>query len=94
MVRIQEFMTRMGIKTQAELADRLGTTQSSISAWSNGTSAPTHEMGRKLLRMGMTVEELYDETFPMSTKNPDDEFDLKLKKSLARLFGGLEVNNK
>jgi len=43
MVRIYEFMERAGIRNQQELANRLGLTQSAISAWNSGVRFPTYE---------------------------------------------------
>ena len=91
MVRIDDFIRRKGFKNQTELAKLLGVSQGTVSAWANGTSAPTHEMGRKLLRLGMTVTELYDENFPSETMSPDEVFDNRVYKSIARLVGSLSI---
>ena len=61
MVRIEQFRKRAKI-TQAELASKLGVTQSAISQWESGATQP--EVG-KLLKMseifGCTVDELLKE---------------------------------
>lgn len=93
MVRIDDFIRRKGFKNQTELAKLLGVSQGTVSAWANGVSAPTHEMGRKLLRLGMTVTELYDEDFPSETMSPDEVFDSRVYKSIARLVGNLSITN-
>lgn len=93
MVRIDEFMKRTGIRNQTELADRLHVSQGAVSAWNAGVSKPTYDTCLALLRMGMTIEELFGETFPMSaTDGPDEEFDRRLKRSLGRLFSGLGMS--
>lgn len=58
-VDIQGFMYRIGVPNQEEMARRLGLTQSAISAWNNGSRFPTYGICKKLLEMGMTVEELF-----------------------------------
>lgn len=64
MVRVQEFMNRLGIKNQDELAEKLGLGQSAISAWNAGTNAPKHKTCVQLLKMGMTFRELFGDDFP------------------------------
>ena len=92
MVKIQEFMERTGIRNQTALADKLGLTQSAISAWNDGTRAPTYETCIDLLKMGMTISELFgDDVGAIASNNSmvdDDGFDLRVKKSLLRILGG------
>lgn len=92
MVLIDSFIKRKGYRNQTELAKALGVSQGTVSAWANGTSAPTHEMGRKLLRLGMTVKELYDEDFP-DTAAQDEAFDNRVYRSIARLVGNLSITS-
>lgn len=92
MVLIDSFIKRKGYRNQTELAKALGVSQGTVSAWANGTSAPTHEMGRKLLRLGMTVKELYDEDFP-DTYAQDEAFDSRVYRSIARLVGNLSITS-
>lgn len=92
MVHIDSFIKRKGYRNQTELARLLGVSQGTVSAWANGTSAPTHEMGRKLLRLGMTITELYDEDFP-EANTPDEAFDSRVYRSIARLVGNLSITN-
>lgn len=92
MVKIQEFMERTGIRNQTALADKLGLTQSAISAWNAGTRAPTYETCIDLLKIGMTISELFgDDVGAIASNNSmvdDDGFDLRVKKSLLRILGG------
>ena len=92
MVKIQEFMERTGIRNQTALADKLGLTQSAISAWNAVTRAPTYETCIDLLKIGMTISELFgDDVGAIASNNSmvdDDGFDLRVKKSLLRILGG------
>lgn len=94
MVKLQEFMERMGIRNQRELAKLLGITQAAISSWNSGTRAPTYEMCIRLRRMGMTEEELFGEKFtdavqPTERKNPEKDFDDRVRLSLVNLLENL-----
>lgn len=89
-------MERMGIKTQAELGRLVGVGQSAVSAWNSGVNGPTYETSIKLLRMGMTLDELYGENFGYTRsgstenqKSPEDEFDKKVRLSLMNLLENL-----
>ena len=91
MVKIQEFMERTGIRNQTALADKLGLTQSAISAWNAGTRSPTYETCIDLLKMGMTISELFGDDVGAIVKGSnvdDDGFDSRVKKSLLRIIGG------
>lgn len=92
MVKIQEFMERIGIRNQTALADKLGLTQSAISAWNAGTRSPTYETCIDLLKMGMTISELFGDDVGAivsdGSKVDDDGFDSRVKKSLLRIIGG------
>lgn len=59
-VDLRHFMERIHIKNQSELGKLLGKSQATISLWEKG-SYPTYDMCKKLLEMGMTVEELFGE---------------------------------
>jgi DNA-binding XRE family transcriptional regulator len=56
---IKKFRERLGIKTQARLADMLGIERTSISVWELGKSMPGSKIMQKLLKLGATVEELF-----------------------------------
>jgi transcriptional regulator with XRE-family HTH domain len=57
---IKCFRERMRIKTQAELAEKLGVEQTSVSVWELGKSMPGSKIMQKLLELGATVEELFE----------------------------------
>lgn len=67
---IKEFLARegerLGIRKQEELAARLGVSGQTVSNWVKGKKFPTHETEDRLLRMGMTVEELFGYPYPSS----------------------------
>lgn len=59
---IEKARKRAGMK-QTELAEQMGTVQSTISMWENGTSLPTADKLPKLARvLGCTIDELFDDT--------------------------------
>jgi hypothetical protein len=41
----------------------------------------------------MTITELYNENFPSETMSPDEVFDNRVYKSIARLVGNLSITN-
>jgi transcriptional regulator with XRE-family HTH domain len=83
MIRIYEFMERVGIRSQQELADRLGLTQSAISAWNSGVRAPTYETCAQLLKMGMTQFELFGiEATPPAVNPKSDDFKTEVKRAI------------
>lgn len=67
-IRIREFIERVGIRSQEELAQRLGVTNTTVSNWAKGKKFPTHETEVKLLEMGMTVAELFGKPYPSSAE--------------------------
>ena len=89
MVKIQEFMERNGIRNQTELATKLGLTQSAISSWNAGVRSHTYETCIDLLKMGMSIAELFGDDIAslVSYGNmTEDEFDSKVKASIIRIF--------
>lgn len=58
-VNFNDFMRRLGCRNQSELAEKLGIAQSSLSAWGSGFRSPRYEDCKRLLQMGMSVEELF-----------------------------------
>lgn len=59
MIKIKEFIERVGIEDQKVLAKTLGVTEATISNWAKGKQFPTHQMEERLMLMGMTFEELF-----------------------------------
>ena len=57
----------MRYKTQADLADALGTDQTSVSIWESGKGFPKSETIKKLLELDATVEEIFE--FPYNEKH-------------------------
>jgi len=55
----RSFRERIGLKTQSELAKKLGIKSANISEWEKGTGTPSFAQVKKLLEMGATVEELF-----------------------------------
>ena len=72
MIRIYDFIRRVGIGSRDELAKRLGVSRKTVDAWATGSRYPTHEMEIQLLELGMTVEELFGYPYP-STASPRSE---------------------
>lgn len=63
-IKIKEFIDRVGIKSQEDLARRLGVGKGTVSMWAKGKRYPTHQTEAELLEMGMTVEELFGKAYP------------------------------
>jgi len=63
-IKIKEFIDRVGIKSQEDLARRLGVGKGTVSMWAKGKRYPTHQTEAELLEMGMTVEELFGKPYP------------------------------
>lgn len=83
-VHIKEFINRVGIKRQEELAAMLGVSDQTVSNWAKGKTYPTHQMEEQLLEMGMTVEELFGKAYQSSAKQ-SGEMDQIVAESLKRL---------
>lgn len=95
MVNVKEFIKRVGIRDQDELAERLGVAKGTISMWATGKRNPTYETGRQLLEMGMTVEELYGKAYPstvadLNQKSDTLEYIADSLKSLSDSLRGLK----
>lgn len=63
---LKNFRLRKKIKSQGDFAAKLGITQTSISDWELGKSVPSFQVAKKLIEMGITVEELFGVSY-----NPD-----------------------
>ena len=72
MVRIYDFIKRVGIGSRDELAKKLGVSRKTVDAWATGARNPTHEMDIQLYELGMTTEELFGYPYP-STASPRSE---------------------
>ncbi|MCL1967735.1 MAG: helix-turn-helix domain-containing protein [Fibromonadales bacterium] len=55
---IKSFRDRLRLN-QAELAEKLGIVQGNITAWESGRGTPSFQISKKLLELGITVEELF-----------------------------------
>ena len=55
---IAAFLARTGMN-QSELARRLGTTSANVSKWVRGEGVPSYGICVSLLKMGMTIGELF-----------------------------------
>lgn len=85
MVKVHDFMKRVGLKNQTELAKKLGIKQGTVSAWAVGASSPTYEKCIELLEMGMTVEELFGKQYPQTAEKPHGDMDRLVAESLKRM---------
>jgi len=85
MVKVKEFIARMGIKSQEELAERLNIKPSAVYSWTIGKRTPTYEMCVALLELGMTVEELFGKSYPSCARKTVLELDETSKEALRRL---------
>ena len=55
---IVKFLSRKGY-TQSDLSRLLGTSPANVNKWVNGDGYPSFELCVKLLRLGITTEELF-----------------------------------
>lgn len=88
---IKSFIERCGIRSQEELAETLGVTPQTVSAWCKGRKFPTHETEQQLLEMGMTVEELFGKPYPSKVEKATVELDSESKEALKRLVRQLGI---
>ena len=63
---IKSFIDRVGIRNQEDLAKMLGVSDQTVSNWANGKTFPAHQVEKRMLDMGMTVEELFGYPYPSS----------------------------
>lgn len=90
MIHIKEFIERVGIGSQEELAEKLDVTNVTVSKWANGTGTPTFKVCQQLLDMGMTVEELFGKPYPSTAKDLDSEFKRKADYLARALLANIE----
>ena len=85
---------RQGVHKQEDLAKMLGVSDQTVSNWVKGKTFPTHETEDKLLKMGMTVEELFGYPYPSSAddlRRKGAMWDILNKYSLQSLKNDLHV---
>lgn len=58
-MKLDSFLSRKGLN-QTSLSVELETTSQNVNRWGRGIGFPGSKICRKLLLMGMTVEELYE----------------------------------
>jgi len=82
---IRKFRDRSGLN-QVQLAEKLGIVQGNITAWESGRGTPSFQKAKKLLELGITVEELfgigYNEMqglIKQSALSEDSKFDLVMR---------------
>ena len=63
MIDINGFIKRRGIDGHEGLARMIGASKKAVDSWSSGERSPTHEMEEKLLRLGMTGQELFGDAY-------------------------------
>lgn len=86
---VKEFIARegerLGIRTQDDLASRLGVSDQTVSNWVKGKTFPTHQMEVQLYEMGMTTEEIFGKAY-RSTAKVEGQMDRMVQASLIRLL--------
>ena len=63
MIDINGFIKRKGIDGHDGLADMIGSTKKAVDSWSSGDRKPTFDMVERLLRLGMTAEEIFGDAY-------------------------------
>jgi len=90
MVKVKEFIARVGIKSLDELAEKLELSPATVYSWSQGKRAPTYDVCVKLRRLGMTDYELFGEVFPT-----DEEFyKNRVMRSVDRFLADIGIYTK
>ena len=99
-LNIKDFLARegdrLGIRKQEELAEVLGVTDQTVSNWVKGKTFPTHQTEGVLLKMGMTVCELFGEEIwdvvkkRLSAERSKDDFDRKSDFFIKKLFDKID----
>lgn len=99
-LNIKDFLARegerLGIRKQEELAARLGVTDQTVSNWVKGKTFPTHQTEGVLLKMGMTVCELFGEEVwdvvkkRVAAERSEEAFDRKTDFFMQKLFDKID----
>lgn len=83
---IQHFLDRYGIK-QNRLAEMIDTSPANVNKWVNGEGFPSYELCLKLLKIGVTIEELFGiEYQQVPNETTDDEFRERVRKVLGEII--------
>lgn len=87
-MNILKFLDEKNI-TQQELGDSLGTSNQNVNRWVTGKGVPSYEFCKKLLELGITVEDLFGvsyndlhnliEGFTEEEKLQKDEFESRIR---------------
>lgn len=89
MLKIQDFIKRMGFKGHEDLAKKLGVKKGTVSSWSCGERTPTYEMLEKLYQLGATTEELFGQPYISSVRDVHKDSAASVKAELKKLFENL-----
>lgn len=84
-MKVKEFILRSGIKSQEELADKLGVKPETVYAWTAGTRKPGWDMIVSLYELGMTTEEIFEKAYLASVKSSHDDLALSLSAKLDEI---------
>lgn len=91
-MNLMKFLARTG-RNQAEIAKFLDTTPGNVNRWAKNEGVPSYEKCAELLKLGMTIEELFDketaekyESMAAAKKVTQDEITEMVKKALASLI--------
>lgn len=57
---IAGFAERIGLNSQTKLAEKLGVTPQNVTRYYGKQKPPSYEMCKKLLKIGISLEELFD----------------------------------
>lgn len=89
-MRIKEFILRVGIKSQEELAEKLGVTPAAVYSWTNGSRKPGWEMIVALYELGATTEEIFGKAYLSSVKSSHDGLASQLSRKLDEICNKLD----
>lgn len=90
MVRVKEFIKRVGIADHDALAEKVGVSKKTVDSWSSGGRTPTYDVCVKLLELGMTVEELFGKPYPSSARVADEDFERKATFFVKKLLSNID----
>ena len=87
---IQNFIKREKIADHEELAKKVGVSKRTVDSWSSGVRTPTYEVCKKLLELGMTVEELFGKPYRSSIASAESSFERKSDFFFKKLFDKID----